>query len=110
MKIRRVVEEFEAELYGGSSRQRLGKLERKTFGDGAEELELRCRGLDLPDGATLTVTVDGTAVGEAAVARGRARLELESAKGHAVPRVAAGQTVEARYGGQTILRGTLERD
>lgn len=110
MKIRRVVEEFEAELSAVATGRRLGKAERKTFGDSSTELELKCRGLDLADGARLEVTVDGSVVAEVAVERGRARLELASAEGHSVPPVAAGQTVELRAGGQTIARGTFEPD
>jgi hypothetical protein len=109
--MRRIVEDYEAKLSSppgtGSGR---GKAEWERYGDGSEELSARFRKLDLPDGATVEVRIDGVAVGQAILSGGSGRLEFESAKGHEVPKAVEGQAVQVIHGGTVILEGVFEPD
>ncbi len=108
------VEEFEADLYKVPMprffRTEKGELERTTYGDGEEKLEIGFRGVDVPDGQSVGIVIDGKEICQLLVNRGRARHELSNQRGDVVPRVAAGQVVEICYQGKALLRGTFERD
>ena len=109
MTIRRILEEHEAILFDaekrGLLRPKRGKAERKRFGDGDEELSVRFRGVDLPDGSVVVVAIGPDVVGEAAVERKRGRLELSKDAGDDVPEVKTGGTIEIRHGSTALLRG-----
>ena len=111
---RKVVEEYEADLFPVSmselSGDKKGKLERKTYGDGEERLKIRLRKVDLDDGATVKVVIDGDAVCDIEVADGKGRAELSSKEGTTVPDVHEGSLVEVQYQYRPLLRGTFEPD
>jgi hypothetical protein len=111
---RRVVEEYEAELYKVPMprifRNEMGELERKTYDDGEELLEIVFRGAKVPDGSRVAVVVDGRHVCDVEVKRGRGRLELSSLRGQDIPRVSNGDIAEIQFGGQALLRGTFKPD
>lgn len=114
MAWRRIIEEYEADLYRVPTpklfRRAMGELERKTFADGEELLEIGFHGIDVPDGSRVSVVIDGASVCNVEVERGRARLDLSSEDGHAVPAVGNGDVVEIQFEGQALLRGTFRPD
>jgi len=114
MAWRRVVEEFEADLFKVPMprffRVEKGELERKTYADGEERLEIRFGGIDVPDGSSVTMVIEGRTVCEIETSRGRGRLELSSQRGHDVPAVGPGDIVEIQFQGQPLLRGKFKRD
>ena len=111
---RKVVAEYEADLFPVPKSERSGgkrgKLERKTYGDGEERLKIRLRKVDVEDGATVRVVIDGDAVCDIKVADGKGRAELSSGEGTQVPSVRVGSVVEIQHQGQPFLRGTFEPD
>ncbi len=111
---RRVLEEFEADLYKVPMprffRVEKGELERKKYADGEERLEIAFRGADAPDGAHVSVYIDGAPVCQIEVRRGRGRGQLSTMAGEAVPEVKAGQVAEVRYQERVLLRGTFQPD
>ena len=111
---RRVVEEYEAELYKVPMprifRNEMGELERKIYDDGEEWLEIVFRGAKVPDGSTVRVAIDGKPVCNVEVRRGRGRLKLSSLHGHDIPRVSDGDIAEVQFGAQAHLRGKFKPD
>lgn len=109
---RRVDEEFEARLSPppGRGADGRGKIERKRFGDGVEELEVKVRKLDVPDGATLEMVVEGRVLLEMEARGGRSRVEFDTESDGEVPRVAAGESVRIHHDGQVLLEGTFQED
>lgn len=77
MTWRRVTAEFDADLYKVPKprffRVEKGELERKTYADGEERLEVRFHGIDVPEGTRVSVVIDGERVCEIAAARSRLR-------------------------------------
>ena len=73
---------------------------RTNFSVEAENL----RGLN---GQTASFFVNGTQVGSAVIALGRAKVELTNQRGGTVPAVSAGTKVEINVGLTTILRGSF---
>jgi len=109
---RKIEEQFEARLSppaGGPGDAR-GKIERTRFGDGVEELEVKAKGLELPDGETVELVVDGEVLLEIEVERGKAKTEFDTDSGRAVPVVSADQAVRIRHDGRTLLAGSFYLD
>jgi len=72
------------------------------------ELEIRLSQINLPAGTSLSVSVDGTAVGNMSLqSGGEGRLRLRSDNGQTVPVVIAGSTISISNGGNAILNGTF---
>ena len=109
---RKIEEQFEARPTppAGRSGDARCKIERTRFGDGVQELEVKAKGLDLPDGERVELVVDGEVLLEIEVERGRAKVEFDTDSGRHVPEVSAGQTVQIRHGGETLLEGDFYLD
>ncbi len=71
------------------------------------EFEVRVRQVNLPNGTVLTVSLNGTTVGQLILDGGEGRLRLRSDRGDNVPVVTAGMTVTLKNGATTILSGTF---
>ena len=114
MKWRRVLEEYEADLYKVPTprffRVERGELEIKRYEDGEARLEIVFFGVRVADGSTVAVVIDGQFVCDVVVKRRRGRLELSTAKGEPVPRVRNGSVGEIQYNGEPLLRGVFEPD
>lgn len=114
MTWRRVLQEFEADLYKVPPprffRIEKGELERKSYSDGEERLEIGFFGVKAPDGSSVSVVIDGKAVCEIPISNGRGKLVLSSREGHQVPSVNAGYVAEIHYGGRPVLRGVFKHD
>ncbi len=113
MRLRRVLEEVEAELAPQGEaltfRKARGKMERKSYGDGTERFKLKCQGLELSDGANLAVLLGGREVAQMVLSGGRGEVDVEGAGGQ-VPVVRAGDLLEVRYNGQVLLSGSAVED
>lgn len=109
---RKVVEEKAGGLLppasarGGSSS---GKSERKTYGDGEERLKARARGLDVPNGTPVEISIAEIAVAEIPAEGGRVRLDRSGGDG-SVPVVADGLVIRLSDSGRTLLEGTFRPD
>jgi len=113
MAIRRVLRELEARLIppAAAARSRAnGKLERKEYGDGTERLKISVRGLDVPDGSTALVAVEGSPVTQFDIWRGAGRSDTQTATPSALPEMRVGQVVEVQVAGEIRLSGTLRVD
>lgn len=114
MGFRRRNYEYEADLYKVPRpwlfRREMGELERTSYADGEERLKISFRGVEAPDGASAEVVIDGAAVVEVRVERGRGRLILSSNEGVEVPDVKAGQEVEIHFLGKPVLAGVFKLD
>lgn len=107
---RREIEDLEARLRPpDASGSGHGHIERERYDDGEAELEVWVRGLDLPDGAGLEVSVGDRQVATLSVRSGRARHEVRDRE-ESVPAASAGEPVRVRHGGRVVLEGTLRRD
>ncbi|MGH7798011.1 MAG: hypothetical protein ACREQ2_24375 [Candidatus Binatia bacterium] len=110
MRIRNVIEEYEAHLKpaqstaasAGSAR---GKGEWKVYGNGTRQCQVRVSGLDLSDGAVIQLAVSGQQFAELVVRGGRAYYRRESEHGEAVPEVETKQVLQVSYAGQIMLEG-----
>ena len=109
MIIRRVLEELEARLEspGGAAK---GKLEFKRYGDGTLHMKIKCRGLDLPDGAALVLRAGNALIARLAVRDGRAVLDEERPESKGAPLLAAGDGVTLYEGDKPVMSGVLYED
>ena len=114
MGFRRRNYEFEADLYKVPTpwlfKREMGELERTSYEDGEEKLEIKIRGIDAPSGTAVEVVIDGAKVAELALDQGRVKQILSSNNKDAVPEVKAGQQVEIRLLGKAVLAGVFKRD
>ena len=121
-KLRREIDEYEADLYkvqepswlnrllGLFMQSKHGELEMKVYDDGEREMKFKLYGLNVPDGSTVSAVVDGNAAFEVRVDRGQVRMFFSSARGDSIPIVRNGSVVQIRYGGETLLEGTFRPD
>ena len=112
MAIRRVLEELEARLEPApqAASHAKGKLEFKRYGDGRQRMKIKCKGLDLPEGAELQL-VSGDAVIAVLEARnGRAEIDEERDGSEETPALAAGGGVSLCHQGVPLLSGRLYLD
>lgn len=114
MKIRRIIEDYEAKLLpAGPARAgaRLkGKAEWEKFASGDEEFEVRVRNVDLPDGTSLDVLLSGGLIGRIELEGNYGELLLESRNGVGVPRVHGGDKIAVTHQGSPLLEGTFIPD
>ena len=113
MWIRRIVEDFECRLrvleperVGAAA---TGKAERERFGGGDEELEVRVRSLDVPDGTVLSVHLRDGLLGSFEVRRGRGSFKLDSRAAETVP-IGVGDRLVVRLGATDVLSGEFRED
>ncbi len=110
MRIRKVLQEYEAELKpkqftGSAGDSARGKGEWKVYGNGTRQCKVWVSGLNLTDGAVIQLAVSGQPITELLVRGRRGRHRRESERGESVPDVEAKQVLQVSYAGQTILEG-----
>ena len=114
MVIRRVLEELEARLepasqavsHGASK----GKLEFKRYGGGRQRMKIKCKGLDLPEGADLQLLCGATVIAVLEARKGRAEIDEEHDGAADAPPLAAGDVVTLCHQGLPVLSGQLYVD
>ena len=114
MAWKRKIAEIEAHLYRVPAprffRFPKGEAEFKEFDDGERRLELVFYGIKAPDGQEARMLLNGEPVLTASLRRGRARLDLTTAKGDEVPRMQVDDVVEIDCGSGVVLRGVMRPD
>lgn len=106
-RMRTVLQEFEAQLQPADRAypNARGKAEWKRYGDQSLRLKVKASGLNLPEGPSLEITMDGQKIGEMVIEGNRARFERDSEKGEVVPAVHADQVIQVYFGSQLLLTG-----
>jgi len=111
VKFRSVIEDFEAELgptnLNDFARSGRGEVERELYADGNAELKLQFSRKNLPEGAIVSLLINGTKTGDFQVSKGRVYKKINTQSGQTVPSVKAGDTAEVIYNGTAILSGTF---
>ncbi len=114
MAIRRVLEELEARLepapQAASGSGSKGKLEFKRYGDGRQRMKIKCKGLDLAEGADLQLLCGDRIVAILEVRKGRAEIDEERDGSDKAPPLAAGDVVTLCHQGVPVLCGQLYLD
>lgn len=111
MALRFVLMELETRLEPvAPNRAGKGKLEFKRYKDGKQRMKIKCRGLDLPDGARLELRSGDTLIANLAMKNGRAEVDEERADAAEAPPLAEGDVVTLRHDGVPLLRGEIYRD
>jgi hypothetical protein len=114
----RKIEEYEADLYTIQTswwaklflRSKGGEMEIKRYEGGEKRMEIDLKELKVPDGARVSIVIDGRVEREVEVRRGYARVRVSSAEGEPIPDVQIGSTVEVRHMGEALLEGTFKLD
>jgi hypothetical protein len=107
MRIRQVLEEFEAHLHavppgaGGMT----GKSEWKQYGNGTFRFKVSLRNIALPDNSQIELVLDDLQVRQLTVSGGKAKLDLESQIQVEIPGVKAGQRLQVRFGNTVLAEG-----
>lgn len=108
MRIRNVIEEYEAKLeptltspYPAAQ----GKAEWKVYSNGTRQGKVSVSKLGLADGAVLELVIENRQIAQLTVQRGTTRYRRETERGESVPLVELGQVLEVSYVGQVILAG-----
>lgn len=114
MAIRRVLQELEARLepvaQAVSGAAGSGKLEFKRYGDGRQRMKIKCKGLDLPEGAELQLVSGDADIAVLEARNGRAEIDEERDGSDTAPALAAGDVVTLRHQGVPLLSGRLYLD
>lgn len=84
-----------------------GDATYEVYDSGQRELEIEAEDVNAADGAILSFFVDGNSAGQAAVRQQKAKLQLKTELGQAVPTVNGGSTVQVRNGATVILNGVF---
>jgi hypothetical protein len=115
---KRKIEEYEADLYTIQTswwaklflRSKGGEIEVKRYEDGEKRMEIDLQGVKVPDGAQVSVVIDGRTARQVETRRGYARVRLSSVDGEIIPEVQIGSTAQIQYNGEVLLEGTFKPD
>lgn len=113
MASRKIDYQLEAKLKGGSGgffSTPSGKLERKSYADGGERLNISLKNLDLSDESEATINIDGIDIMRLVVIDGKAKYDEEVTDKQYFTPLQEGQTVKVFTRGSLFLSGELKRD
>ncbi len=114
MAVRCVVEELEARLepvdQADSNAASKCKLEYKRYGDGRQRMKIKCRGLDVAEGAKLELLSRDSVIAILEVRKGRAEIDEERDGSDEAPPLAEGDIVTLCYHGAPLLSGQIYLD
>ena len=114
MAIRRVLEELEARLEpvpgAVSGAAFMGKLEFKRYGDGGQRMKIKCKGLDLAEGAELELRSGDTVIAVLEVRGSRAEIDEERDGAADAPPLAVGDTITLCHQGAPLFSGEVDLD
>lgn len=109
MRIRKVLEEFEAHfrpVQPGSTIH--GKSEWKHYGDGSYRIKISIRNIPLLDSAKIDLWLDGELMMQLSVQNQKARVDIENYGGIGIPTIKAGQVLQIRSGQDILAEGKYE--
>lgn len=114
MKIRRIVEDYEAKLVPSGAThigsRAKGKAEWEAYGDGGEQLSIRIRNIELAEGTIVDVLLSGGQIGQITVVGNLGELRITSENAGAVPPVRDGDTITVALQGSELLTGVFVPD
>ena len=114
MAWRRVVAEFEADLYQVPVPKLFkfpkGEVEFKEYSDGERKIEISLWGLKIEDGSMASLRLNGEEMCEVQIERGRGKLELTSKEIISITEVNNGDVLEVYNDGKVLLEGVFEPD
>jgi hypothetical protein len=113
MAIRNIKHQLEAKLTsrtGSLFSKPRGKLERKSYGDSGERLEISLRNLKVLDNSIAVVTADGVEIAQIPVHKGFGHIDNESRDPRTFVKLEADQTIEVHLDGTVVLSGKLNVD
>ncbi len=106
--------EYEATLYKVPLprffRFEMGEVEYKRHSNGEQRLQVKFYGVKVPDGASVALSIDGVAICEVVVHRGRGEAEFSRPVGEPATALGNDGVAEIQYNGQALLRGTFRPD
>jgi len=114
MAWRRVVTEFEADLYQVPVPRLFkfpkGEAEFKEYSDGERKIEISLWDLKVQDGATASLRLNGEDMCEVQIVRGRGKLELSSKEITNIAEINNGDVLEVYTDGKVLLEGIFAPD
>jgi len=114
MAWRRVVAEYEADLYQVPVPKIFkfpkGEAEYKEYSDGERKFEISLWGLKIPDGSMASIRLNDQAMFEVQIQRGRAKLDLASNEATEITDVQNGDVIKVYYNSDVLLEGTFKPD
>ena len=111
MRIRNVVQEFEAHFYPVQPDSSVrGKSEWKQYGDGTYRFKISIRDIPLPDGSQVDLWRDGSWLMSIPVQNRKAKVDLENDSRSGIPAISAGQVLQIRSGKIVLAEGQYEAE
>ena len=111
MRIRNVLQEFEAHLHPvqpGTSTH--GKSEWKHYADGTSRIRISIRSIPLPNKSVIDLVLDGTRIAQLQVQSNKEKIDLENITGQGIPTVRAGQTLQIRSKETVLAEGLYKAE
>jgi len=109
MRIRNVLQEFEAHLYPVQSGVRTrGKSEWKRYGDETYRIKIIVRDIPLPDKDKVDLIIDGALFAQLPVQNGVVKLDIENSTGQGIPAIKAGQVLQVKSGEKLLAEGQYQ--
>ena len=107
-----ILEDYEAKILPikNSHVTGKGKVEWERYGSGEVEFELKLKKLNIPDGTSLEVHLNGRHLGSAEVQSSRAVFLLVNVRGDVVPRIRSGDLLEVHKDGVAVMSGEFDLD
>ena len=112
MGTRTVKNELEANLTGKSGffSKHSGKVERKSYSDGAERLKITLRKIKSSQNTVAVVKADGKEVALIPLVDGGGKFDNESTNTEEIPELKVGQIITVEVDGNLTLSGKLYTD
>ena len=114
MAWRRIVMEFEADLYQVPVPRLFkfpkGEVEFKEYSDGERKIEISLWDLKVQDGAIASLRLNGEEMCEVQIVRGRGKLELTSKEITNITEINNGDVLEVYTDGKVLLEGIFAPD
>ena len=102
--------EFEAPLSpapGGAGR---GDVKMSVYSDGSTKFEIEIEEIEAPEGAEISVTINGVEICAAEARNGRCYEHVDSGAHWPIPAAAEGDVAEISYAGDVLLSGVFCAD
>src|SRR5688572_3681532 len=111
MRIRNVLQEFEAHLHPvqpGTNTQ--GKSEWKHYADGTFRIRISIRNIPLPERRVIDLILEGRRIAQIQVQSSKAKIDVENRTGQGIPTVRAGQILQIRSWETVLAEGLYKEE